>query len=149
MFSLIYLSSLLSLKVFSPDWTSFVPQAPWETICTSYLHTTTALPVLIVSKNPISCLVKAPNSLTLILHVKPLMAQRRMPPLQPAPTELNDQTKSQSDSACETQKHGDRQAWIANTVLYLPREYRAMKRTADMNSFGWYWWLRMSMTLPV
>lgn len=29
----------------------------------------TALPVFMVSKNPISCWVKAPNSLTLILHV--------------------------------------------------------------------------------
>lgn len=47
-----------------------------------------ALPVFTVSKNPISCFVKASNSLNFILRVKALMAQRRKPPLQPALTEL-------------------------------------------------------------
>lgn len=51
---------------------------------------TRASPVFVVSKNPISCLVKAPNSWTLILHVKALMAHIKKPPLQPALKELTD-----------------------------------------------------------
>lgn len=46
-----------------------------------------------VSKNPISCLVKDSNSLTFILHVNELMAQSKNPPLQPAPRELQVKTK--------------------------------------------------------
>lgn len=51
------------------------------------------LPVFMISKNPISCLVKALNNFTLILHVNELMAQSKMPPLQPALTELQSQWK--------------------------------------------------------
>lgn len=37
----------------------------------------------------------------------------------------------------------------AGERLYLPIEYMAMKRTADMNSLAWYCWPRMSMIFPV
>lgn len=48
-----------------------------------------ALPVFTVSKNRISCFVKASNNITLILHINELMAQSKTPPLQPALTELH------------------------------------------------------------
>lgn len=63
-----------------------------------------ALPVFMVSKNPISCLVKAPNSITLILHVKECMAQVKRPPLQPALTELFNQRENLLDVTCEEQR---------------------------------------------
>lgn len=83
-------------------------------------------------------MVKVPNSFTLILHVKALMAQRKRPPLQPALTELMKKTKRESVRYCAPQKRADGREWKKNTVPYLPREYRPMKRTADMNSFVWY-----------
>lgn len=57
------------------------------------LYYKSILPVFMVSKNPISCLVKAPNSITLILHVQELMTQSKRPPLHPALAELINQWK--------------------------------------------------------
>lgn len=51
-----------------------------------------------VSKNPISCLVKAPNSMAFILHVYELTAHINKPPLHPALAELMGQkTETKSD----------------------------------------------------
>lgn len=47
-----------------------------------------SLPVLMVSKKPISCFTRAPNSSTFILQVKLLIAHMKRPPRQPALKEL-------------------------------------------------------------
>lgn len=74
-----------------------------------------------VSKNPISCLVKASNSITLILHVQELITHSKRPPLQPALTELINQRENLLDVTCEEQTE-DKCGGKTLLASYLPRE---------------------------